>query len=209
MTETVRFYFDPSCPWAWQTSRWMREVTKVRDVTVDWRLFSLRLVNVDPQDPLTTPEKSVPAVRTLALVGREEGNEAVDRLYRAVGERVHGRGEKLGLDVVRQALGDAGFDPGLVDRAMEDDSTAKSVIESHREALESVQAFGVPTIVLESGRGLFGPVVSLAPQGEAAGELWDRVRWLADQDGFFELKRERDRRAGEPPPPPSPVSLSA
>ena len=78
---------------------------------------------------------------------------------------------------------------------------ARSTIEESRpasasEAVGDVEAFGVPTIILPSGRGMFGPVVAQAPTGEEAGELWDHVRWLIDRDGFFELKRERDRRAG-------------
>jgi len=118
-------------------------------------------------------------------------------LYWAIGERVHDRDEELSVELIREALTTAGLDPATVDRALADPTTAREVRGQHQEAVESVQAFGVPTIVLESGRGIFGPVVSLAPAGEEAGRVWDHVRWLADFDGFFELKRERDRRAGE------------
>ena len=198
MTEHIRFYFDPTCPWAWQSARWMREVERVRDVRADWRLFSLRLMNESADDPLTDASAhSVPALRALALAGREGGNEAVAGLYWAIGERVHDRDEELSVELVREALAAAGLDPATVDRALADPTTALEVRAQHREAVESVQAFGVPTIILESGRGIFGPVVSLAPAGEEAGRVWDHVRWLADFDGFFELKRERDRRAGE------------
>ena len=198
MTERIRFYFDPTCPWAWQSARWMREVERVRDVRADWRLFSLRLVNESADDPLTdTSAHSVPALRALALAGREHGNDAVASLYWAIGERVHDRDEELSVELVREALAAAGLDPATVDRALADPTTAEEVRGQHREAVESVQAFGVPTIILESGRGIFGPVVSLAPAGEEAGRVWDHVRWLAEFDGFFELKRERDRRAGE------------
>ena len=198
MTERIRFYFDPTCPWAWQSARWMREVERVRDVRADWRLFSLRLMNESADDPLTDASAhSVPALRALALAGREGGNEAVAGLYWAIGERVHDRDEELSVELIREALTAAGLDPAMVDRALADHTTAREVRGQHQEAVESVQAFGVPTIVLESGRGIFGPVVSLAPAGEEAGRVWDHVRWLADFDGFFELKRERDRRAGE------------
>ena len=198
MTERIRFYFDPTCPWAWQSARWMREVERVRDVRADWRLFSLRLMNESADDPLTDASAhSVPALRALALAGREGGNEAVAGLYWAIGERVHDRDEELSVELIREALTAAGLDPATVDRALADHTTAREVRGQHQEAVESVQAFGVPTIVLESGRGIFGPVVSLAPAGEEAGRVWDHVRWLADFDGFFELKRERDRRAGE------------
>jgi 2-hydroxychromene-2-carboxylate isomerase len=198
VTETVRFYFDPTCPWAWQTSVWFREVERVRDVRADWRLFSLRLVNESADDPLTdTSARSVPAMRALALVGREHGSDAVGRLYAAIGERIHDREGDLSIDLLKEALAAADLDPQTVDRALADPGTAEEVRAQHREAVDEVQGFGVPTIVLPSGRGIFGPVVAVAPTGEDAGELWDRVRWLADYDGFFELKRERDRRAGE------------
>ena len=112
-------------------------------------------------------------------------------LYWAIGERVHDRDEELSVELVREALAAAGLDPATVDRALADPTTAQEVRGQHREAVELVQAFGVPTIILESGRGIFGPVLSLAPAGEDAGRVWDHVRWLADFDGFFELKRER------------------
>jgi predicted DsbA family dithiol-disulfide isomerase len=198
VTERVRFYFDPTCPWAWQTSRWIREVEQVRDIAIDWRLFSLRLVNESPDDPLTDESaRSVPALRALALAGREHGNDAVGRLYEAIGERIHDQEGDLSVELLREALAAAGLDADTVDRAMADTSTAEDVRAEHRQAVEDVQGFGVPTVVLESGRGIFGPVVAVAPEGEAAGVLWDHVRWLADYDGFFELKRERDRKAGQ------------
>lgn len=198
MTERVRFYFDPTCPWAWQTAKWIREVEGVRDVRVEWRLFSLRLVNESADDPLTdTSARSVPALRALALTGREQANEAVGRLYAAIGERIHDAEGDLSVDLLREALAAADLDPDTVDRALADPTTAEEVRSQHREAVDEVQGFGVPTVVLPSGRGIFGPVVAVAPGGEDAGVLWDHVRWLAEYDGFFELKRERDRRAGE------------
>jgi predicted DsbA family dithiol-disulfide isomerase len=201
VTDRVRFYFDPTCPWAWQTSVWMNEVAKVRDVEVQWRLFSLRLVNEGADDPLTDVEaRSVPALRALALAGREHGSEAVGALYGAIGERIHDGDGDLTLELLREASTAAGLPEDLVDRALADGSTAEDVRSQHQEAASSVQAFGVPTIVLPSGRGIFGPVIAQAPTGEDAGEVWDHVRWLTDLDGFFELKRERDRKAGAPPP---------
>ncbi len=202
MRERVRFYLDPTCPWAWQTAKWMWQVREVRGVEVEWRLFSLYLRNESPDDPLTDPAaaRSIAALRTLALAGRELGNDAVGKLYAALGDRIHERKERLSPELVGAALADAGLDGGLLDRALADDTTAAEVRAQHAEGATSVEAFGVPTIVLQSGRGMFGPVVAVAPAGEEAGELWDHVRWMIDRDGFFELKRERDRRPGEPAP---------
>ena len=196
MTETVRFYFDPTCPWAWQTAKWIREVEAVRDIGVDWRLFSLRLVNESVDDPLTdTSARSVPALRALALVGREHGSDAVGRLYVAIGERIHDREGDLSIDLLKEALA-ARISPRTVDRALADPGRPRGPRAAPRGRGRR-PGFGVPTIVLPSGRGIFGPVVAVAPTGEDAGVLWDHVRWLAEYDGFFELKRERDRRAGE------------
>jgi 2-hydroxychromene-2-carboxylate isomerase len=197
MAETVRFHFDPVCPWAWQSSRWMRDVEQIRDVTVDWRVFSMQLVHEGKEDPLADRHaKGTPALRTLVLARRRFGNEAVGRTYEAIGRRVHDGGEELDTEVVRRSLEDVGLDPRLVDQALQDDSTIDAVRAEHEAAVTEVGAFGVPTIVLGSGRGLFGPVIATAPGREEAGELWDHVRFLIDADGFYELKRDRDRDPG-------------
>jgi 2-hydroxychromene-2-carboxylate isomerase len=176
----------------------MRDVEQVRDITIDWRVFSLQLIHEGKDDPLADLHvKGTPALRTLALARRRFGNEAVGRTYEAIGRRVHEGDEELDPDVVRRSLEDAGLDPGLVEQALEDDSTMDDVRAEHESAVTEVGAFGVPTIVLGSGRGLFGPVIASAPGREEAGELWDHVRFLIDADGFYELKRDRDRRPGD------------
>lgn len=196
--KTVRFHFDPLCPWAWQSSKWIREVEQVRDVEVDWRLFSLQLINENTDDPLADVHaKGALALRTLALVRRMEGNDGVARLYEALGNRIHeAPSEELNEATVRSALLDAGLDPGVLDLALSDGSTMHDVRDEHEAAVLEVGAFGVPTILLETGQGMFGPVIADAPSGEAAGALWDHVEWLIQQDGLFELKRERDREPG-------------
>lgn len=200
MSDRIRFHFDPLCPWAWQGARWIRQVETTRDIEVEWRLFSLRLVNEGRDDPLADRHvKGTPALRTLALVRREGGNDDVGRLYEAIGDRVHEQKEDLSPSVVTAALGDAGLAPDLLDRALEDETTMKEVRAEHDAAVDDVGCFGVPTIVSQSGRGIFGPVLATAPLGEAAGRLWDRVAWLIEQDEFFELKRERDRGASSIP----------
>jgi predicted DsbA family dithiol-disulfide isomerase len=198
MAEKIRFHFDPLCPWAWQSSRWIRAVEVVRDVEVDWRLFSLALINADKDDPLADVHATgTSALRSLALVMREEGNGAVGRVYEALGNLTHERDTRVSDEILLQALRDGGSDPGVLERALADDSTSDAVRRQHDAAVEEVGCFGVPTIVVSSGKGIFGPVVSVAPEGEAAGELWDHVRWLTEADGFFELKRNRDRAPGQ------------
>jgi 2-hydroxychromene-2-carboxylate isomerase len=200
MSTTVKFHFDPLCPWAWQSSKWIREVEKVRDIAVEWCLFSLEIVNGegDANNPYADVLlRDREALRTLALVQRAEGNAAVGRVYESLGRRVHeAPNEPIEGEVIRTALIEAGLEPSMLDRAIDDNSTTDDVRTQHAKAVAETGAFGVPVIVLPSGEAIFGPVIATAPTGEAAGELWDHVTWLMRQDGFFELKRERDRKPG-------------
>jgi 2-hydroxychromene-2-carboxylate isomerase len=191
---TLSFYFDPVCPWTWETSKWIREVEKVRDVAVEWRLLSLQFINEGREDPFAELHaRGTPALRAMVSARREGGNDAIGRLYEILARRVHEPpGEELDEDLIRSSLADAGLDPLILDRALDDDSTMEELRAEHTAAVSQVGAFGVPTIVLSNGRGMFGPVIAEAPRGEAAGELWDHVEWMIRQDGFFELKRERD-----------------
>lgn len=192
MRLAVRFHFDPACPWAWQTSKWIREASRVRDLDIEWRFFSLKMVNSD------RPEEAdiSPALRTLALVTREFDNEKTGRLYEALGTRMHDRDQGRSVEVVKRALKDVELEAALVDRALEDEASAKAVRADFHLAVDEVGCFGVPTIVMPSGKGLFGPVLSTAPTGEEAGELWDHFSWFVEHDGFFEIKRERAREPG-------------
>lgn len=192
-------HIDPLCPWAWQTARWMAEVAAVRPVEVSLRLFSLELLGSHGDEPLRSPRsRSAAALRTLALARRRAGEPAAGRLYRCLGARIHDEKERATPEVLAAAAHDAGLPQSLVDDALSDETTIADVRADHDLAVEGSGAFGVPTIVLESGRAIFGPVIAVAPRGEAAGDLWDHVRYLVDLDGFFELKRDRDRRPGAP-----------
>jgi 2-hydroxychromene-2-carboxylate isomerase len=198
VAEFVRFHFDPACPWAYQGSKWIREAAKVRDIEVEWRFFSLTLINARGEDlHATAHDEGLRALRSLVLVRQEAGNHGVGRAYAEIGARAHERDERLDAATLSEALADCGFDPRLVDEAMHEESTIASVRAEHDSAVTEFGAFGVPTIALPSGKAMFGPVVALAPTGEAAGELWDHVRPLIEWDGLFELKRNRDRDAGE------------
>src|SRR5437763_17019313 len=132
-------------------------------------------------------------MRVLVQARRQGGNEAVERLYLALGRARHERRENLKNEGVAEvALEEAGLPRGLLRQALDDVSTEQEALAEHREAKEKYGAFGVPWMVLE-GRsfGLFGPVISEVPQGEAALQLWERVSWLLTQPYFYELKRER------------------
>ena len=199
VAENIEFYFDPLCPWAWQGAVWIRQVWEVRAIRVEWRLFSLFLINEHHQEfGPEVRERMLAGLRVLALVRRETGNEATGEVYRSIGERLHETRPRpeMSPELLRDAVVAAGLDAGVVDRALADPSTEAEVVAEHQAVVERVGAFGVPTIVLPGGKSIFGPVKALAPTGEAAGELWDHVRWLAEQDDFFELKRTRDRKPG-------------
>ncbi|WP_208878936.1 DsbA family protein [Streptomyces armeniacus] len=193
------FWFDPVCPYTWLTSRWLAEVTKVRPVTVRWRVMSLQVLNegleVNPEDPdgewgeyLWAP------ARLCAVVGERHGSDALGRYLAALGVRLHERGEWTAL---ADALADAGLPAHLADAAWDERHDA-AVRASHAEAVALVgEGVGTPVTALRDagpyGRtaAFFGPVVSPAPAGEAAGRLWDGLTALAAVPGFCELKRTR------------------
>jgi predicted DsbA family dithiol-disulfide isomerase len=195
MAERVAFYFDPSCPWAWLTSRWLIEAARVRPIEIEWRFFSLAEVNRDREDDRAKEAhaQSQAALRVLALVRRRLGQAALARLFTALGEARHDRGEAFTAATLQAGLAAAGLDPKLETEAMADPVTEQEVLAEHRAIVEKAQAFGVPTLVLDAGEGpaIFGPVIRSVPRGEAAGELWDHVRWLMRQTDVYEIKRER------------------
>jgi predicted DsbA family dithiol-disulfide isomerase len=199
LTEPISFHIDPLCPWAWQGAKWISEVRAVRDIEVRWGLFSLFLINEHHDEFEDDRHRMLMPLRSLALARREEGNEGLERLYFAIGNALHEVQPRPEANeaLVQAAAGSAGFDDGFLQRALDDATTEKEVDAEHGAVVAAVKAFGVPTIILPNGRGIFGPVKAVAPTGEAAGELWDHVRWLTDQDDFFELKRIRNRKPGQ------------
>lgn len=197
----IDFYFDPVCPWAWRTSLWIREVMHVRPIQVTWQFFSLQAINKGKETLKETHFRSAPGFRTMALLRRQytvhEANTYIDQLYLALGQAAHDRKEDIGQNtVVEAALESLQLDPTLVTAALDDPTTLDDVIQSH-EHIVAMGGFGVPTLVLVDPTGNplqkpgFGPVLDQVPQGEDAGQLWDRVVWLLQRPEFFELKRSR------------------
>lgn len=198
---SINFHFDPLCPLAWRTALWIREAREVRPVTVTWRFFSLELVNrKEGVTPDYQKDGSWAAHRTLVLARRQGGNDAVERLYLALGSAQHGRRESIkDVEVIRAAAKQAELDPGIVDAALADESTIQDVLTDHEEAVRRYRAFGVPTIAIEgSDTGFYGPIIQFVPRGEDAGELWDYTSWALRQPNLFELKRDRGNVRWEP-----------
>ncbi|WP_067602017.1 DsbA family oxidoreductase [Nocardiopsis listeri] len=188
-------WFDPACPWAWMTSRWLLEVEKVRQVRVRWHVMSLGVLNEGrdlPEEYKKGIERSWNAVRVCVAAEQRFGSEVLDRLYTALGTRFHNKGEPQSIETIRAALADADLPVDLAEAA---DSAEydEALRASHAEAMKLVgEDVGTPVVQVE-GVSFFGPVVSPTPRGEEAGKLWDGVRLVAGTDGFFELKRTRTR----------------
>ncbi|WP_055566280.1 DsbA family protein [Streptomyces atriruber] len=197
----VDFWFDPLCPWAWMTSRWMLEVEKVRDVEVRWHVMSLAVLNEDKLDDLPAEyremleTKAWGPVRVVIAAQQKYGDEILGKLYTALGTRFHNRGEGVTREAVVGALEDAGLPADLVDH-MDSDAYDKELRASHKEGIDKVgQEVGTPVIAVPGADGsqvaFFGPVVTPAPKGEAAARLWDGTLLVASTPGFYEIKRTR------------------
>jgi protein-disulfide isomerase-like protein with CxxC motif len=192
----VDFWFDPLCPWAWITSRWMLEVEKVRPVTVRWHVMSLAVLN-ENKDDMSDRYKALMAqawgpVRVCAAAEQKYGAEVVGPLYTAIGTRFHNEKAERDRSTIESALSEAGLPVELAD-AMESTEYDDAVRASHAEGIERVgYEVGTPIITV-NGASIFGPVVTPIPSGEAAARLWDGVLLVTGTDGFFELKRSRTR----------------
>ena len=194
MAEAVRFHFDPLCPWCYQTSRWARRLAELGEITLDWGVFSLEIVNADAGADVRDSARAAPALRAAVVVRDRYGADAVGRFYAALGERIHERGEDVtDRHTLIHALVDAGLDESLLDAAVADAATWDQVEAEHGDLVERTRSFGVPTIVLDGGTGpaIFGPVVSNVPDDGDAVQLWRCVAWLARYENFSELKRDR------------------
>jgi predicted DsbA family dithiol-disulfide isomerase len=198
--EKINFHFDPRCPLAWRTALWVRKAREVRPVQVEWRLFSLEIVNRKEGAETDYIDGGWAALRTLALARTKEGNEGIERLYIALGNAQHGRKEPIKeLSVLEACALEAGFDANFVKIALEDRRTIHDVLADHEEAVTRYHAFGVPTIALEDSTvGFYGPIIRTVPEGEAAGELWDYTSWALHQPDLFELKRDRAQASWGP-----------
>ncbi len=198
--EEVQFWFDPLCPWAWITSRWMLEVERVRPVRTDWRIMSLAYLNLVQHEGKGLSEeyaermtKAWGPVRVCAAAAADAGPGVLGPLYTAIGTRLHNQGRREDPAIIPEALQEAGLPTWLADAAETSEFDA-AIKKSHHEAFDEVGLdVGTPVIRIR-GKALFGPVITPAPKGEAAGELWDGLVLVSKADGFFELKRSRDRR---------------
>ncbi|MGW8380299.1 DsbA family protein [Streptomyces sp. ODS28] len=198
------FWFDPLCPWAWITSRWMLEVEKVRPVEVRWHVMSLAVLNEDRLDELPESYRELLStawgpVRVCIAAEQKHGPEVLGPLYTALGTLFHLEKKERTRETYVEALEKAGLPVELADAA-ESEAYDGRLRASHKEGIDLVgQEVGTPVIAVPGAEGgqtaFFGPVVTPAPKGEAAARLWDGTLLVASTPGFYELKRTRT----EPP----------
>lgn len=201
MTTTVDFWFDPLCPWAWMTSRWMLEVEQVRDVHTVFHVMSLSVLN-EGRDLSPGYRAMMDAgwgpVRVALAVSEKYGQGALRTFYTAVGTRFHPGDQEKNAETVAAALAELAEASGLpadevgaLIAAYDTDANDEALRASHHEGMDPV-GMDVGTPVLHvNGMALFGPVISPAPKGEEAGDLFDGFLKVTAYPGFFELKRTR------------------
>jgi len=195
MPRQISFSFDPMCPYAHQTSKWMREIRDTVGVDVEWLFFSLEEVNREEgkKHPWERPwSYGWGQMRVGALLRREQGNDELGRWYEIVGRSFFEDGVKTFVpEVHAELLGDNGFDSTLVERAIADESTSEEVRAEHEHAATAYGAHGVPTIVFESGYAVYGPVIVPAPTGDDALALWDLVQAWQRFPHLYEIRHPK------------------
>jgi len=193
--EPIVFYFDPMCPYAYQTSVWIRDVRTRVPLDIEWKFFSLEEVNLvaGKRHPCERPwSYGFGQMRVGVLIRRELGNDGVDRWYETIGRAFFYDGTKTHVpETHARVIEAAGFDPSLVERAIADDTTLDQARSEHEDAVTRYGAHGVPTIVFESGYAVYGPVVVPAPQGEDADALWELTRGMQRFPNLYELRHPK------------------
>lgn len=202
----VEVFVDPSCPWAWITSRWLKEVAPERELAVTWRSYCLEIrddYGVAPTVPEGIRDLVIAAhalshrmLRIFEAVRARKGEEAVDVLYSQWGQRFFIDGSAHDDNILSACLAASHLDPGFAEAAG-DDSWDTAIVA----AMDVAYAFGgpktqTPTIVVDGAPpfGFKGPVMAPAPTGDAAVRLWDAIQVIAQEPGFFEITRPRLNR---------------
>lgn len=197
---SAEMWFDPLCPWAWMTSRWLINAAEVRNLDITWSVMSLSVLNEGrdlPEGYRAMMDRGWGPVRAIISATKDlpedEANALRRKMYDAFGQRIHldGRGDDLDA-VIAEVVQELGLPEQVVSDAGTD-VVDEQLRASHQRAIDLVgDDVGTPVVGVE-GIAFFGPVVTPAPKGEEAGRLWDGCLLVAGTPGFFELKRSRNQ----------------
>lgn len=189
-------WIDPSCPWCWQTSRWLFDLRQGGLVALSWSIFSLEL-NASPDGAPFWESASRHGESLVALaLARRRGADDFERLYRALGQRLHDQRKEISPMLVREVADAAGL-PGLVDQAIAMPELVTEITDEFYRSRDA-SVFGVPTIQIGTDKVLYGPLLAAPPADEDIVVLWEQIKGLSARPGFFELKRwPRDLRPGQ------------
>jgi 2-hydroxychromene-2-carboxylate isomerase len=189
----VDFHFDVMCPYAYQTSLWMRDVRDQLGLTVNWRFFSLEEINRQEgkKHPWERDWSYGWSMMRIGAVLRRIDMAHLDDWYALAGKALHVDGLKPHEpDVARHLLEQLGLDPGIVDESIADQTTHDEVKTEHDKVVTAA-GYGVPTLFFPDGQVLFGPVVIDPPTGDAALRLWDAVCAWLEFPHLYELQRPK------------------
>ena len=195
LPDSVDFHFDLMCPYAYQTSLWIREVRRLTGLEINWRFFSLEEVNrvEGKKHPWERAWSYGWSMMRIGALLRRSNMDDLDKWYASAGKALHVDGLKPHVpEVAKSLLEELGLDPGLVDEAIQDSTTSDEVLAEHTKVIDA-GGYGVPTLFFADGQCLFGPVLIDPPVGDDAVELWDSVVAWTKFPHLYELQRPKTR----------------